>query len=73
MICWAVEAEVLQIRDEVRDGALVYALTLTEDVELDDKYQRNQHIIISNTLLLIRDLTKLCSLVIQIELVANPF
>lgn len=74
MICWAVEAQVLQIRDEVRDGALVYALTLTEDVELDDKHQRNQHIIISNTLTLIReDLTKLCALVIQIELVANPF
>lgn len=54
MICWAVEAQVLQIRDEIRDGTLVYALTLTEDVELDDKHQRNQHIIISNTLTLIK-------------------
>lgn len=37
MICWAVEAQVLQIRNEVRDGALVYALTLTEDVKLKNK------------------------------------
>lgn len=37
MICWAVEAQVLQIRNEVRDGALVYALTLTEDVQLENK------------------------------------
>lgn len=34
VICRAVEAQVLQIRDEVRDCALVYALTLTEDVQL---------------------------------------
>lgn len=34
MICRAVETQVLQIRDEVRDCALVYALTLTEDVQL---------------------------------------
>lgn len=37
VICWAVEAQVLQIRNEVRDGALVYALTLTEDVQLENK------------------------------------
>lgn len=37
MICGAVEAQVLQIRNEVRDGALVDALTLTEDVKLKNK------------------------------------
>lgn len=37
MICWAVEVQVLQIRNEVRDGALVYALTLTENVKLKNK------------------------------------
>lgn len=40
----AVEAQVLQIRDEVRDCALVYALTLTEDVQLVEgtQVQSNQ-------------------------------
>lgn len=40
----AVEAQVLQIRDEVRDRALVYALTLTEDVQLVEgtQVQSNQ-------------------------------
>lgn len=39
-----VEAQVLQIRDEVRDCALVYALTLTEDVQLVDKQHRYRRI-----------------------------
>lgn len=40
VICWAVEPQVLQIRDEVRDCALVYALTLTEDVQLVEEEYR---------------------------------
>lgn len=44
MVRGAVEAQVLQVRDEVRDRALVYALTLTEDVQLVEEHiQRNQH------------------------------
>lgn len=44
MVRGAVEAQVLQVRDEVRDRALVYALTLTEDVQLVEKHvQSNQH------------------------------
>lgn len=40
MIRWAVEPQVLQIWDEVRDRALVYALTLTEDVQLTEEEYR---------------------------------
>lgn len=51
MIRRAVEAQVLQIRDEVRDCALVYALTLTEDVQLVEEEHRYRVInIFSNTL-----------------------
>lgn len=51
VVRWAVEAQVLQIRDEVRDCALVYALTLTEDVQLVEE-QHRYRVIISNTLAL---------------------
>lgn len=52
MIRWAVEAQVLQIRDEVRDCALVYALTLTEDVKLVEEHMYKVINIVSNTLTL---------------------
>lgn len=52
MIRWAVEAQVLQIRDEVRDRALVYALTLTEDVQLVEEHGCRVINIVSNTLTL---------------------
>lgn len=39
MIRRTVEAQVLQIRDEVRDGALVYALTLAEDIKLEEEHR----------------------------------
>lgn len=38
MICRAVEAQVLQIRDEVRDRSLVNALALAEDVQLVEEH-----------------------------------
>lgn len=52
MIGWAVEAQVLQVRDEVRDCALVYALTLTEDVKLVKEQRYRVIKIVSNTLTL---------------------
>lgn len=52
VIRWAVEAQVLQIRDEVRDCALVYALTLTEDVQLAGEHRYRVINIVSNTLTL---------------------
>lgn len=52
MICRAVEAQALQIRDEVRDRALVYALTLTEDVQLVREHRYTVINIVSNTLTL---------------------
>lgn len=60
VIRWAVEAQVLQIRDEVRDCALVYALTLTEDVQLVEEHGYRVINIVSNTLTLwiIYELTK---------------
>ena len=39
MIRWAVEAQALQVGDEVRDCALVYALTLAEDVKLVEEHR----------------------------------
>lgn len=51
MICWAVEAQVLQVRDEVRNRALVDALALTQDVKLVGKH-RNTGYIVSDTLTL---------------------
>lgn len=42
VICGAVKTQVLQIWNEVRDCALVYALTLTEDVELMDEQKRRR-------------------------------
>ena len=36
-----VKAQVLLVRDEVRDSTLVYALALTEDVELEER--RHKH------------------------------
>lgn len=50
VIRWTVEAQVLQIRDEVRDCALVYALTLTEDVQLQEEHRYTGINICSNTL-----------------------
>lgn len=46
------KAQVLQIRDEVRDCALVYALTLTEDVKLVREHRYRVIKIVSNTLTL---------------------
>lgn len=45
VICGAVKTQVLQIWDEVRDCALVNALTLAEDVQLisEQKRQSYQH------------------------------
>lgn len=37
VIRWTVKTQVLQVRDEIRDGSLVDALTLTEDVQLGGK------------------------------------
>lgn len=48
VICWAVEAQVLQVRDEVRNRALVDALALTQDVKLVG----NTRYIVSDTLTL---------------------
>lgn len=35
------KAQVLQVRDEVRDSAMVYTLALTEDVKLKKETQRH--------------------------------
>lgn len=48
MICWAVKTQVLQVRDEVRNRALVDTLALTQDVKLVG----NTRYIVSDTLTL---------------------
>ncbi len=52
MVRRAVEAQVLQIGDEVRDCALVDALTLTEDVQLVEEHRYTVINIVSDTLTL---------------------
>lgn len=42
VVSWTVKAQVLQVRDEIRDRPLVDALTLTEDVELGEEEHRNR-------------------------------
>lgn len=49
MIRWAVEAQVLQVRNEVRNCALVYALTLTQDVKLVEEHRCRVIDIVFNT------------------------
>lgn len=47
------EAQVLQVRDEVRNCALVYALALTQDVKLVGKHRIHKVMyIVSDTLTL---------------------